>query len=104
MEIQENFPDCLAVQEPVDRLVRVAEQAVIASRLADFRDACCVAFIFAGIRIEVTDAQRFTSHRRESLWVFEQSAENTGTALGRFIKQDVAWLFPIWQQLRSEER
>ena len=70
MKVQEDFPDCLAVQKAVDRLVRITEQAVIASRLANLGDAWRVAFIFAAIRVEVTNTQRLTSHQRESQWVF----------------------------------
>jgi hypothetical protein len=61
--------------------------------------ACCSALIFAGVRSKVTNAQFFTHDRPESLRVFEQTAENTGTALGRLTKREVPAFFPIWQQL-----
>src|ERR1035438_7960068 len=96
MEVQEDFPDCLAVQKTVDRLGRGGGEGVIGSRLPDLGDAWRVAFIFAGIRVEMTDPQRFTSHQRKRQWVFEQTAKDTSAALGGLIEQDVAWLLPIW--------
>ena len=56
--------------------------------------------IVAGISgFEMTDPQGFTSHCRESQRVFEEAAENTGATFRRLVKQDVPWLFAIWQPL-----
>lgn len=64
-KFEQEVPDRLPVQQPMNDLIGVAEQAVVAGRFAILGHAGRVELIFAGLRIEVTEPEGLARHRRE---------------------------------------
>ena len=65
---EEQISDLMSIEDAVIRLVRVAEQAVVAGRSAVFSRARRSMDVVASSGVEVTDLERTSCNRWERLW------------------------------------
>ena len=82
--LQHQVADQVPVDHAVVALVAVAQQAVVAGRLAAFLAGAglAAAAVLAGVRVEVADLQRGAGRPGQRVGVVDQAAEHAGAALG----------------------
>ena len=81
--------DRLAIEQFVVPLVCVAHQAIVTGGFAVLRRPVGSPEILAGLGVEMADPQCFAGDVGECVRLVEQATENSRSALGGFVEQDL---------------